>query len=403
MEEKRSDIACNGIPCNKITWKLVLSELGVLFLAAAGAFGVSYLRGNALDTAVRDCCMTVLGTAVLGFHFRQEFLGDRLDYNNVECPQRFWMMFLFSLAISFACVFLPANGWPYMALFVLLSFFSNLSIGMLGASVLLMLSVLLSGAGTEIFMLYFVSGTFAAILFRNLERDFKVGIPLVLSLLCLMLCETADVVLMANARPSLELYVIPMANLVVSGLFLIGILKFFFGRVIYQYRDRYLGLNDTENPMLVEYRQNARSEYLCSIHTAYFCERIAARLQLDVDALKCAAYYHRMGEQILPLMKEKRFPPPAQDILREYVDHKNSYVGSKEAVVLLCADAVVSTVMYIMAKKPEAQPDYDQVIDAVFKRFWDGGVFGHSDISLRDLKVMYGIFKEEKLYYDFLR
>ncbi len=399
MEEKRF----------KITWQLVLSELGIMIFTAAGSFGISYLRSKALELAVRDCCMAALGVAVLGFHFRQEFLWDKLDYNNREQPLRFWVMFLASILVSFACVFLPANGWPYMALFVLLSFFSNLSTGMLASAVLLMLSVLIGGAGAEVFMLYFISGTFAATLFRNLKKDFKIGVPLLLSFLCLMLCETADIVLMVNARPSFEMYVIPIANLVVSGLLLIGVLRYFSGRVVYQYRDRYLVLNDTENPILIEHKKNTRQEFFCAIHTAYFCERIAGRLQLDLDALKCAAYYHRMGEEILSLMEEKKFPPRAQKILREYVGLKNHAVRkdapllAKETVVLLCADAIVGTVMLIMADEPDAKPDYDQLIDAVFKRFYDGGTFEQSEITLRDLKLMYSTFKEEKLYYDFLR
>lgn len=85
----------------------------------------------------------------------------------------------------------------------------------------------------------------------------------------------------------------PAANLVVSGILLLGILKFFSGAVVFRDRVRYLDLNDTENQILAKYRQTDRTEYFQCIHTAYFCERIALKLGLDKDALKCAGLYHK--------------------------------------------------------------------------------------------------------------
>lgn len=77
------------------------------------------------------------------------------------------------------------------------------------------------------FFLYFISGVFAACLFQHLEQEFAIGIPLFLSLFCLLLCETANVVLLANEHLSLEQFLVPAANLIVSGILLLGILKIF--------------------------------------------------------------------------------------------------------------------------------------------------------------------------------
>ena len=81
------------------------------------------------------------------------------------------------------------------------------------------------GQSVGIFFLYFISGVFAACLFQHLEQEFAIGIPLFLSLFCLLLCETANVVLLANEHLSLEQFLVPAANLIVSGILLLGILK----------------------------------------------------------------------------------------------------------------------------------------------------------------------------------
>lgn len=110
--------------------------------------------------------------------------------------------------------------------FVVLSLFSNLPVGILFSSVFLMIASF-EGQTQGIFFLYFISGIFAACLFQHLEQEFAIGIPLFLSLFCLFLCETANIVLLTNEHLSLEQFLVPAANLVVSGILLLGILKFF--------------------------------------------------------------------------------------------------------------------------------------------------------------------------------
>ena len=57
----------------------------------------------------------------------------------------------------------------------------------------------------------------------------------------------------------------------------------------------------------------------------------------------------------------------------------------------------------VTCAEPEKKPDYEQVIDRIFERIREKGIFSECDLSLRDWNRMQKIFKEEKLYYDFLR
>ena len=382
---------------HKLSWKLFPAELAILILGGAGVWFLGGLRQIARDKLLGGCVIALLGLAVTGFHFRREYLQEELDYNNEEHVFRFWLCMGLGLAVAFACGFLPVAGWPFLLVFVLLALFSNMSTGILAASVLLMISVILSGNSVDGFALYFISGVFAVTLFRNLESDFRFGIPLFLSILCLLVCETASVVLTANARPDIEMFVIPLVNMIISSILLLGCLKVFSSMVVYQHRETYLDINDTENPVLAELREQNRQEYMLTIHITYFCERIGKQLGMDVDALKCAGYYHRLEE-----CQENQFPPAAAEILKDYW-HNKKQVTLRETAVLICSETVVTTITNLIQKDANKKVDFDKVIDAIFSKFLEDGSFERCSVSIKEFRTMQRIFKKEKLYYDFLR
>lgn len=386
-------------------WKQHLAEAAILIIGAGGMWLFGGLRQESADRLLANCVMTVLGLAVVGFHFNREVFYQKQDYNNGSHPLRFLACFSLGLVISFICGFLPAGGWPFLFVFVMLALFSNMSTGILASSILLLLSVLLRGGAADsvgIYALYLVSGMFAVTLFRHLENDFKIGVPLFLSILFLLVCETANIVLVANARPEFELFVIPVANMIISSILLLGLLKLFSSMVVYQYRERYLDISDTENPVLSKFREENRLVYMHSIHTAHFCETIGKRLGLDTDALKCAAYYHEMGDKLEAVMEELQFPPRVREILTGFQLGKMGIV-EKEPIVLLCSDTVVNSISFMQQNGAGRKIDYDRVIDAVFKKLYEEGSFERCDMTVKELREMIKIFKEEKLYYDFLR
>lgn len=386
----------------KITWRHMVLELLMIILAVAAIYGISWMKQAALDVTLSNMVLGAIGVAVLGFHVRQAYLEQELDYDNNEHYYRFWICFLIGLVVAFVCVFLPIAGWPYMIIFVMLALYSNMSTGILAASVLLMISTLLGGGSTAILLLYFLSGLFAVTLFRHLDDSFKIGTKMFLSLLCLLVCLTAGVVLLANERLTVDLFVIPVVNVIISGILLLVILKLFCSMVIYKHREKYLELNDTENTILAEYRTSSKSDYMHSIHTAYFCERIASKLSLNTEDMKCAGYYHKIAEEHPEMLDEHQFPPRVKGILTEYFDKKKP-VKRKETAVLMCADTVMNTIQILIEKSQERGLDYDYIIDNVFHRFSETDAFAQCDITLKEIKTMHSIFKEEKLYYDFLR
>lgn len=386
----------------KYTVKYYIIEIVLMIVGAGGMWILGGLKGQSTDRLLANCVMTAFGIAVTGFQFRRTYFRDALDYDNASHLMRFWGWMTAGLILAFGCGFLPVAGWPFMPLFVMLALFSDMGTGILSSSVLLLIAVMLNGGVVGDFALYLITGVFAVALFHKLQSDFKIGIPLFLSMMCLLVCETANVILVTNARPDVEMFVIPAANMIISSILLLGGIKMFSAMVIYKYRSVYLDINDTEASFLVELRESNKQEYMHCVHTVYFCERIGNRLGLDVDALKCAGYYHKAGEKLEALMEEKQFPPAAQKILLEYTNHKDAIV-LKETAVLLCADTVITSITYLARKGSDKQLEYARIIDALFKKLIEDGSFDCCEISMAELRSMQKLLKEEKLYYDFLR
>lgn len=368
----------------------------------------SYVKGLDGSDIIRNTVMSGIGifTVLL---FMAQAKADRLfDYDNGEHLLRFMVVYLICLALSFACAYLPAAGWSYLAVFVFLVLFSNLQIGMTAGAVLLAVSVLLSGNGAEVFILYFVCGLAGASLFKGLNEAYKIGIPVVVSLLFLLTGETATVVLYANETLKPELFLIPLINVIISLVLLLIILRVFFALVIYKYRNKYLEINDQECALLVELKEKSKEEYYQAVHTAYFCERVCRSFFLDSNAAKTGGYYCHIGilkeedtwETVSEIASEYAFPPEAVRILRELLD-KTVPIRQKETVVVLMSDAVISSILYLQKKNETL--DYDKIIDTVFKQKLESGVLKACSITLDELNRMKTIFKEEKLYYDFLR
>ncbi len=169
-------------------------------------------------------------------------------------------------------------------------------------------------------------------------------------------------------------------------------------------------INDPECPLLVQLKDMSKEEYYHAVHTAYLGDRIARRLQLDDAAVKACGYYHRIGklkgentwENVAAICDEYHFPVNTKRILKEYVDGTEKVV-SKETIVVLFSDCIVSSILYLFEKDPKAQLNYKQLIDTVFKKKLETDELWCNEISLAQLSEMKKIFVEEKLYYDFLR
>ncbi len=382
----------------------------MFFITVLLVCAFSYLKGIDTVSIISNTVMSGIGMFAVLLFMAQAGEGDLYEYDNKEHLGRFFLFYLTCLMLAISCGYLPASGWPFLVIYVALSLFSNTLIGIAAGSLLLMISVLLSGSGLEVFILYFVCGLAGASLFRGLNDAFKIGIPMVVSVIFLLTGQTAGIVLFANESLKIELYLIPLMNIVITVVLLFILLKIFSSLVIHRYRDKYMEINDPEFALLVELKNHSKEDYYKAVHIAYFCERIAKKLSLDAEATKAAGYYHNMGiliegntwEKVDQTTAQNKFPPAVRQIIREYLD-PNTPIKQKETAILFFSEAIVSSIMFLLARKQNETLNYDRIIDTVFKQKLETSLLQECSISIHKLNQMKRIFKEEKLYYDFLR
>lgn len=395
---------------NSIIIKRIVVFMFMFALSGLVAWLGSVLYRNKTDMMIRNIVMVLAGTGIVIFSFVMGEVSGFFVYRNEGRYARFAVTYLFCLVAAVFLPFLPVAGWPYLVFFVLLGVFSNGMTGLVAGSLCLLMSVHFAGCDYAVFWLYFISGMAGIMLFATLDEEFRVGIPVLISLLILALCLMANVILFAEEKLSIAQFMIPGINLMVCCILLLVSLKMVSSMVIHRYRDRYMEINDPECPLLVQLKEFSKEEYYHAIHTAYLGDKVARSLGIDDAAVKACGYYHRIGkltgentwENVSAICDKYHFPPKAKQILKEYVDPDEKII-SKETIVVLFADCIVSSILYLFAKDPKAELDYEQLIDTVFKKKFETDELWGNEISLGQICEMKKIFIKEKLYYDFLR
>lgn len=414
-----------------ISGKAFISGMILFIFTCLLSVGMEYFYSHSANERIRNTVMVSLGAGCVVYAMFQAKVEGTWDYDNEEHFGRFVGIYMGCMIFASILPLLPASAWPLLPAAVVLSLFSNGIVGLSSYATLVMYSVFLAEGTQGVFFLYFLCGMAAILLFRRLDEVFKVGVPYLLSLLLLLVVETAVIVLFINESLSWEMFIMPVMNLFLTGILLLCVLKYFSVSIIHKYRDRYLEINDPEFSLMAKMKEASKESYYLALHTAYFCERIATSLKVNSALAKAGGYYHRIGklewkeaetlsseqgekypakreemlegksekERIEIFCEEYEFPSQVRLLLQECA--AKTYV-SKESIIVMFSDAVVSAVLYLFEKEPQKEPDYEKIVDMIFKRKQENGVLDEGKITMQELKKMRQIFREEKLYYDFL-
>lgn len=383
----------------------------LLFLSTAAAFLLpGWMSGMSAEELVRGFVLCGTGTGCVVFALVRAVLEDSLLYDNKSHLWRFLCIYLFSLLLAVLYIALPVSGWPFLVLAVALTLFANETVGMLSITVLLYITISFSGASDSIFLLYFLTSMVGIILFSRLDEGFHAFYPTLVSFVVLFTVQMAVIALFTNERLNVDMFIIPVMNLFMNGILLMVVLKYFSTAVMHRYREVYLEINDPECRLLADLKKRSITSYYRSVHTAYLCERTAARLGLDTTFCKLGGYYFRLkefsesgGEEALQMLKQQHhFPPNVIELIRE-CNCDMTKIRSKEAVIILLADEIIKSLMYIFEKDKTAQIDYRLLVDKILSKKTQGGMFRYCNLSFAEYDVVRNILIGEELYYDFLR
>lgn len=394
--------------------KVAICHGGLFIFTGLMVFVFSFFGGKSYEAILRNVIVSLIitGTVIFMLKDAQVRGNEGFSYDNGEHKMRFILFYLGMIALSCAFSLVPNQLWPYMALFVILSLFSNAEIGIVSGLGFVIISVLLEeNSDYGCFFMYVIAGVLAIVLFRELKEDTTIGMKVSISLMMQAVLLLAFDVLFQNRTLSIKLIIIPIINLMLNLIILMAFLNMFGLYVIRKSNDNYMEINDTEFPLLAKLRDTNKDEYFRAIHTGYLAERIALGLGFNDRAVKNCSYYHRIGSlegknnwvDVESIYLNNNFPKEAVALLKEYIENPKGAEKSKECLCVAISETVVATIMYMVKKDKDVKIDYDQMIDKIFDKKEADGELKNYNITYREYDQMRKILKKEKLYYDFLR
>lgn len=394
----------------KTKWQNVIL-LVIMFLFSMFATGIAaYYYGKSFREIFMLLIVSAASFGSVIFSYEQSNIYQRLHYDNGNYYARFVFMFIISIIVGCLLPLLPSGGWAVPAIALAMTLFSNTTTGLMAYAGILGICVYFSDASILIFLIYFLVGGIISVLFEGLDEDYRTGAPMLVAVILYTVVMTAKIMFENQGIPDLEKYIIPIINVFITILLMMAVLRLYCAVVIDKEKGKYLVINDQEFPLLAKYKEENEALYYNAIHTAYFAEKAARMLHMDVNIAKCGGYYHkiivaecRKEEKTLEeICQMYKFPPKSVQLLQEY-NYKSLTLKMKETVVVYLADSVVSSIMYLLEKEQRNEIDYGKIATAIIHRKIDSGILNQSDISLSELGGMEKIFTGEKLYYDFLR
>lgn len=386
--------------------------IGMLVVSIPSVGVAAYLY----EKSFRDIfILLMIVTACFGmtvFSFFQSKLFGALHYDNGGHLLRFAIVFLMGVAASCMLPILPEAGWILPALALALTLFSNTVTGLNAYAGFVSVCAYFASAEILTLLLYLLTGVIFAVLFERLDDDYRTGTPLSAAMMIYIIELAANIVFESHGTLDADVFVMPVINAFVTFILMLMVLRFYCAVVIDKDKGNYLRINDQEYELLAKYKEEDRQTYYNAIHTAYFAEKTARLLHMDVDVAKNGGYYHRIivlecrkqEKTLEEICKDNKFPLEAVRLLQEY-NYKSHPMKMRETVAVYLADCVVSSIMYLIRKAEEkpVELDYGKIATAIIHRKLESKVLNNSDISLADLGGIEKIYTGEKLYYDFLR
>ena len=319
-------------------------------------------------------------------------------------------LYLSALACALLSFFTNPMVLPFVYIVVMVSVYcapmTAMAIGMHGA----MLSVLLSRQPESCIGALLLPMLAGILLFYAREKEFHY-VKKCFALLFINIFACLLFYFLSEREVSAADMILPAIGCVLNFILTLFSLRFYSQNVVNERSRRYISINDTENPLLLELKQKNREEYTIAIHCAYLCDKLAQALKKDEKLSKALGYYHRIGvirtgkvsDNTLLILEENKFPGDMLEKTEEYCRAQSKKIHSPEVLICIIANDIVSSIRYLSRKKEDKGKDYDRIIDFVFSKREEAGEFDECQMTIGELTELKRLFKAEKMYYDFLR
>ena len=372
----------------------------------------SYFSNMNTTNIMRSVIISIIGIGLTLYMILQANIAKEYLFDNAVHIDRTCILYTICL-LGIAFMSQQSNYYmlfPYTAMAAMLLLFSNFHIGLMMYLHCMILFAVLADMPLEFFLLYLILGLVVICILRSSNKCFKIIWTVVLVFGQYIILYAVFVMLMNEKGLYMLQSVSFLGGLASNTIVLLISLLVIDKAIINKYKNKYDALCNPEHELLTKLKAVAPAEYYNAIHTAYLSDRLSKLLYGDSLLAKTGGYYHKIGllqsknhvSKSIEIGKEHNFPPALIQLIREYT---GCYESPKtlEAVIVMLSDAIVSTIMYLFEKEPDRDPDYDKIIEAVFKKKYESGILKDAGITLSVFHQMKEYYKSEVIYYEFLR
>ena len=392
---------------NEQGMKEFLVSVAMFFITPIFIGFASYLQKRTGSEIMRNIVMGIGGVGILLNVMEYERRKNAYLFENKR--RYVWLGFFYCLGLLFVCLFpyIPLYIHPYMALGVFFIFFTNFKIGILGTYLFLITGIFLCDYSVH-FVLFFTFTIFiGSILFYMSGFSPKAWLAYGGAASIYATLFVALDLLFARGI-GMETVKTPLIGLAVNLVFLFFGLQLLERHIKFPYRKQYEILNNPKGELLSQLKEMDAKAYDKAMHTGYLSKRVASLIGLDEQLAQAGGYYHPIGrmkggnplKENIRIGKEHKFPPPLIELLASYSE-SNIPPHSKVGVILIVAEAIVSSVLFLLEKEQDQDVNYKKVVRTVFRKMMDHHMFDEAEITTKELHNMQELFLKEAAHYDF--
>ncbi len=360
-----------------------------------------FLIQNTITGAVRNLIVIAIIAFIMVYT-----LKDELGFGGV-------MLITLCALLSSVQAFIPDFIMPVAAFSVIIAFVVTPNAGFSSIIFFSAMPFMASERSFEYFLFFIATGAIGTVLMYIKSKNGRYFEALAVFSLIYIMLYTALIIL---KRMSLNVDIIafPILGLILD-IVIMEIAGYnYYINVVKRKEDQYTSVIDPEFPLLIRLKNNNKEEYKRAIHTAHFTELFADKFGYDKVIMKGLGFYHRIGvldedDASLPIRTvkiatEEEFPEELIRFLKEYGEVKAEERTSAEVSICIIADTIITHLMEEYANK-NYKTDMNKFVDKTILKMFSGknSILKRSEIPYDDLEQIRKIFKEEKIYYDFLR
>ncbi len=354
--------------------------------------------------------VTILLILIL-FVFYVEKLNNHFEGKVICSNKQFAITLIIGFAISGAIAFLPFWACSFIFIFTAFSLGMGRYLGILCSILLLTNSFLLNQNESFLdYLVFLIPGIVASFLFSYIDEEFKVMPPLCISIIIQFVLLSLKEVLYSSEGFSAGLFVKPLISTGIAIILMLIILRLF-SFAMNRTRGRMQDIIDSEFELMRRLKEELGEDFNLAVYTAILCAKIAKNIGLDETTVKALGYYHKVNvlatenkwEAVSQLLDEYKIPDNIIALLKEYFEAGECGVKSRENVLLILTESMISSVRYLFIKNKEATVDYEKLANAVIEKKFASKMFDESKISYEDISIIRSNLVQEKMIYDFLR